>query len=116
MATTANYCGPQYTGKNCQCAAQLVNTVDRPGVAREPICAYTKDNTQYPCDPGCCPTVCAPAAAATTTTTPAAVAGTPSTKLGGVGILLIVLGIIFSVLLVMGVVWASRRRKNLGKY
>jgi len=52
---TPDYCGSEYTGKNCKLTAQLVSS-NRSGTEQGPntICAFQENGIQFPCDPGCC--------------------------------------------------------------
>ena len=58
---SSNICGPQYTGKGCECRVQVTpGTTPATGEASNPtwICAHVQDGIQTGCDPGCCPTDC----------------------------------------------------------
>jgi hypothetical protein len=58
-------CGPQYTGKGCECRLQVTpGKTPATGEASNParICSFVEYGVQYPCDPGCCPTDCSKAA------------------------------------------------------
>lgn len=79
---SSTICGPQYTGRGCECRAQVTpGTTPATGEASNPtwICAHVQDGIQTGCDPGCCPTDCSKK---TTTTvkdgTGGAAAGTKS--------------------------------------
>jgi hypothetical protein len=56
-----SYCGPQYTGKGCECQLQVtpgVTPATQEAANPQRICAFREEGIQYACDPGCCPTDC----------------------------------------------------------
>lgn len=110
MASTI--CGPQYTGKGCECRAQVTPGVTpSTGEASNPtwICAHVQDGIQVGCDPGCCPTDCSAAAAA-------AGAKTVGTGIVGAGASwwIILVSILFGLMMFVSYFYRSTRRSNSG--
>lgn len=112
MASTI--CGPHYTGKSCECRAQVTPGVTpATGEASNPtwICAHVQDGIQVGCDPGCCPTDCSAKAAAD------AKAATPGTGIVGTGVTwwIILVSIMFGLMLFISYFYSSTRRSNAGR-
>lgn len=110
MASTI--CGPQYTGKGCECRAQVTPGVTpSTGEASNPtwICAHVQDGIQVGCDPGCCPTDCSAAAAAAAAAT---TASSGDTK--GKYWWIILVSILFGLMMFVSYFYRSTRRSNSG--
>jgi hypothetical protein len=105
-----SYCGPEYTGRGCQCYTQpTLGITPVVGLATSgPICGYIADSFLYGCDAGCCPGGCPVSSSSPgeTTTT-----GDLSSGMSTIDIILLVFGILYCILLVIGVVWASRKKQ-----
>ena len=111
MASTI--CGPQYTGKGCECRAQVTPGVTpSTGEASNPtwICAHVQSGVQTACDPGCCPTDCSAAAAAAAAAT---TASSGDTK--GKNWWIILVSILFGLMMFVSYFYRSTRRSNSGR-
>ena len=109
----SNICGPQYTGKGCECRPQVTPGITPgTGEASNPtwICAQVENGIQTACDPGCCPTDCSTAAADA-----AATAAGKKTKTGGKYWWIILVGILFGLMLFISYFYNSTKRNNSGR-
>ena len=111
MASTI--CGPQYTGKACECRAQVTPGVTpATGEASNPtwICAHVQDGVQVGCDPGCCPTDCSKTGAASAK-------AAASTGIVGAGATwwIILVSIMFGLMLFISYFYNSTKGRNAGR-
>ena len=109
-----NICGPQYTGKGCECRPQVTPGITvATGEASNPswICAHVENGIQIGCDPGCCTTDCSGRAAGGTAADGAGAAVTPK-RLWWV----ILISILFGLMLFVSYFYKSTKRSNSNPY
>ena len=107
---SSTICGPQYTGRGCECRAQVTPGVTpATGEASNPtwICAHVQDGIQTGCDPGCCPTDCSKQT--TTDKDGTAAADTKSVWW------IILIGILFGLMLFISYFYNATKRSNGGR-
>ena len=109
---SSTICGPQYTGRGCECRAQVTPGVTpATGEASNPtwICAHVQDGIQTGCDPGCCPTDCSKQTTTDKDGTGGAAAGTKSVWW------IILIGILFGLMLFISYFYNATKRSNGGR-
>lgn len=109
---SSTICGPQYTGKACECRAQVTpGTTPATGEASNPtwICAHVQDGIQTACDPGCCPTDCSKQTTDDKDGTGGAAAETKSAWW------IILISILFGLMLFISYFYRSTKRSNGGR-
>ena len=111
---SSTICGPQYTGRGCECRAQVTPGVTpATGEASNPtwICAHVQDGIQTGCDPGCCPADCSKQTTTDKDGTGSATAAADTKSVWWI----ILIGILFGLMLFISYFYNATKRNSGGR-